>query len=128
MSDTSAFKDGFNKVNLKLLRALVDKALADLDPLIEVKPGNITFSEGSCSLKLEFQVKGKMGIEETTAIQYAKMLGLDPSLRPDVPRIGVSRLVKYSSRSSEYPWVIENAEGKRYKFREADAERYFKKA
>ena len=128
MSDSSIFKDGFNKANLKLLRALVDKALADLDPLIEVKPGNITFSEGSCTLKVEFQVKGKMGTEETMAIQYARLLGLDPSLRPDVPRIGVSRLVKYSARSSEYPWVIENAEGKRYKFKEADANRYFKKA
>jgi hypothetical protein len=128
MSDTSAFKDGFNKANLKLLRAMLDVALKDLDPQLEVTPGNITFSEGSCSLKLEFQVKGKMGTEETMAIQYARLLGLDPSLRPDVPRIGVSRLVKYSARSSEYPWVIENAEGKRYKFKEADANRYFKKA
>jgi hypothetical protein len=128
MSDTSAFKDGFNKANLKLLRAMLDVALKDLDPQLEVTPGNITFSEGSCSLKLEFQVKGKMGTEETMAIQYATMYGLDPALRPDIPRIGVSRLVKYSSRSSEYPWVIENAEGKRYKFKEADANRYFKKA
>jgi hypothetical protein len=128
MSDSSIFKDGFNKANLKLLRALVDKALADLDPMIEVKPGNISFTEGSCTLKVEFSVKGKMGKEETLAIQYARLFGLDPSLRPDIPRIGVSRLVKYSARSSEYPWVIENAEGKHYKFKEADANRYFKKA
>jgi hypothetical protein len=128
MSDNSVFKDGFNKVNLKLLRALVAKALADLDPLIEAKPGNISFGEGSCTLKVEFSVKGKMSSEESMAIQYATMFGYDPSLRPNIPRIGVSRLVKHSSRSAEFPWVIENAEGKRYKLRIADVERYFKKA
>lgn len=127
MSTESAFKDGFNKVNLKLLRALLDKALKDLDPQLEVKPGNITFSEGTCSLKLEFQVKGKMSIEETTAIQYAEMLGLDPSKRPDIPNIGVSRLVKFNSRSTEWPWLVENTEGKQYKLKQAGAERHFKK-
>lgn len=128
MSNESVFKDGFNKPNLKLLRDLVNKALADLDPMIEVKPGNISFTEGSCILKVEFSVKGKMGTEEKMAIQYAQMFGLDPSLRPDIPRIGVSRLVKHASRSTEFPWVIENTEGKRYKLRGTDAERYFKKA
>lgn len=123
----STFAAGLNKANLPLLRDKINAALAGLDPALTCKAGNITFSEGSCTVKLEVQVQGMTSSAEKEAQRYAQMLGLDPSLRPDIPKVGPCRIVDIKTRATKMPWVVENEAGKRFKISSAMAEHYFKK-
>ncbi|MGS1401217.1 hypothetical protein I5G39_035705 (plasmid) [Pseudomonas aeruginosa] len=54
------FTSGFNTTNLKVLRGLINSALANLHPEISIEAGKITYDpQGTCTIKVEATVKGR---------------------------------------------------------------------
>ena len=111
----------FDKTNLKNVRADLNAILSKYakDNGIEINIGNISFTAGTFTTKMEAKVKGAKTIND---------VWLDDAMRKfafvKTSKCGKT-LVGYNPRAGKYPYIFEDA-GKKYKCSEASAMRYFK--
>ncbi|HBP6359817.1 hypothetical protein [Pseudomonas aeruginosa] len=109
------FTSGFNTTNLKVLRGLINSALANLHPEINIEAGKITYDpQGTCTIKVEATVKGAKSKAQTELEQAANLYGYDVSQTKPHTSLGPCKLVGFNSRARKSPWIVECPKG-RYK-------------
>ena len=110
----------FNKVNLKIVREDISAILSKYakETGIELSIGNIRFTEGSFTAKLDAKIKGAKTKEDSVLEFMMVTKGLAKTSKCG------KTLVGYNSRAGKYPFVFESA-GKRYKCSENNAKMYF---
>lgn len=110
----------FNKVNLKIVREDISAILSKYakETGIELSIGNIRFSSGSFTAKLDAKIKGAVTMEDTILNQVMVIKNLSRTSKCG------KTLVGYNTRAGKYPFVFESA-GKRYKCSENNAKMYF---
>lgn len=110
----------FNRANLKNVREDISAILSKYakDNGIAIKIGNISFSAGSFTTKMEAVVLGAETIDETILKQIMAIKNLSKTSKCG------KTLVGYNSRSGKYPFIFESA-GKKFKCSEFNAKMYF---
>ncbi|WP_412763316.1 hypothetical protein ACIJUN_30370 (plasmid) [Pseudomonas aeruginosa] len=94
------FTSGFNTTNLKVLRGLINSALANLHPEINIEAGKITYDpQGTCTIKVEATVKGAKSKAQTELEQAANLYGYDVSQTKPHTSLGPCKLVGFNSRA-----------------------------
>jgi hypothetical protein len=111
----------FDKTNLKNVRADLNAILSKYakDNGIEINIGNISFTAGTFSTKMEAKVIGAK-TKEDSMLEF--MMGFKGLSRTS--KCGKT-LVGYNTRGKAYPFIYEDA-GKKFKCTELTAIRYFK--
>lgn len=112
----------FNKTNLKNVREDITAILTKYakENGIEIKIGNISFTAGSFTTKMEAKVKGAKTKEDSVLEFMMVTEGLVKTSKCG------KTLVGYNTRGKRYPYIFENA-GKRFKCSEVQAKAYFSK-
>jgi len=110
----------FNKVNLKNVREDISAILSKYakETGIELSIGNIRFTSGTFSAKLDAKIKGaKTEVDNVLAymmtVEKLKANGLDGRV-----------LTKYNTRGKAYPYIY-TQNGKSFKCSPDSAKRYF---
>jgi hypothetical protein len=101
----------FDRQNLKALRSEMQALLEKygVKSNLEVKVGNMSFSDAEVSIKVNAKVKGAVTIEDKILLMEVKDLGLTMT-----NSLGET-LVKYNTRARKMPFVYSDANGKMYK-------------
>jgi len=109
---------GFDKKNLKVLREVMNAALAEAGfEGLSFEVGNAKYEQAEAN----FQVKVKIEGLETVS---------DKMLEAEVRRLGLvmekegRKLIDYKPRNHKYPFIMEDG-GKRYKLSGIQARAYF---
>jgi hypothetical protein len=112
----------FNKTNLKTVREDITAILSKYakENGIELKIGNISFTAGSFTTKMEAKVKGAKTREDSVLEFMMATKGLVKTSKCG------KTLVGYNTRGKAYPYIFENA-GKKFKCSEVQAKMYFSK-
>jgi hypothetical protein len=111
----------FDKTNLKTVREDLNAILSKYakENNLEIKLGNISFSAGAFTTKMEAKVIGVKSIQD---------VWLDDAMRKfafvKTSKCGKT-LVGFNPRAGKYPYIFEDA-GKTYKCSHTSAEKYFK--
>ena len=112
----------FDKSNLPTIRADLSKILNAYaaEHGITISIGNIKFSEGEFTAKVEAKIPGVKTLDDTILESVMNARNLQKN-GPD------GRVLKeYSTRSSKYPFIFTH-QGKSYKCSEQQAKLYFSK-
>lgn len=110
----------FDKSNLATVRADINALLAAYSKKsgIELNIGNISFSEGEFTTKLNAKLPNVKTIDDVILESRVKALGLKTTSKCG------KKLVGYNTRAKAYPFVFEN-NGKKYKCSTEQAKFYF---
>jgi hypothetical protein len=111
----------FDKTNLKNVRADLNAILSKYakDNGIEINIGNISFTAGTFTTKMEAKVKGAKTINDVWLDDAMRKFGMAKSSKCG------KTLVGFNPRGKTYPFIFEDA-GKKFKCTELTAIRYFK--
>lgn len=107
----------FNKANLRLLRADMNKALDAVAQKhgITIKAGNARFTENNVTFKIEAGIIGNDGIaksRERIALEKLYPQYADKVVKLMGKRGAVSgKVVGYNSRAKRYPFQVETQQG-----------------
>lgn len=121
------------KSDLQLIRNDINAALESVGKKhgLTLHAGNCSYGENNCSFKLECQVEGAATKEESAFTEMASFYGLKADDLGRVFSMGgdLYKICGLSARSRKYPILCEkSANGKIYKFRDADVARHLKTA
>jgi len=110
----------FNKTNLKNVREDISAILSKYakETGIQLSIGNIRFTAGTFSAKLDAKIKGAITPEDELLTQIMAIKNLSRK------SLCGKTLVGYNSRAGKYPFIFESA-GKRFKCSEFNAKMYF---
>jgi len=111
---TTEYEKGFNRQNMKTLRAELDSLLdrySNTD--IHLELGNASFGGAECSFKLNVSIVGQLtreqeAVELFTDFKYGDMIR-------DLRSKKIFKLVGYKSRSPKKPVIIADLGGTEYK-------------
>lgn len=111
----------FNKANLKNVREDISAILSKYakDNGIKISIGNISFTAGSFTTKMEAKVIGAKTKEDSVLEFMMVTNGLTKTSKCG------KTLVGYNTRGKAYPFIYEDA-GKKFKCTELTARMYFK--
>lgn len=124
----SIYANGFTKDNLKVLRKQLDAVLATAIPGVKLTASNISFLNGSATIKVEAQVEGAQTREQVFAKEMAELYGLDLDKKVMLKGAGMCQLTEYRHKARTKPWIVQNEQGTQYILTQAQAEQHFKKA
>lgn len=112
----------FDKNNLKVLSAEIETALAAIGEKhgITIKTAGGSYTDETVTFKLDCIVKGEGGVardKHAVALErfYPKFVGKEVTLNSKTYTV-----VGYNTRGREYPFIIKDARGQRYKATERD--------
>ena len=110
----------FNKATLDQLRgemqALFDKY--EVKSNVNLHAGNISYSEAECTIKVTAKINGVMTREQKAIAMFSDFKYGDIVAVRGI--VGKVKIVAYKARSPKYPFIVENANGSRYKLTEKD--------
>jgi hypothetical protein len=111
----------FNKTNLTTVRADINALLAKYgaDNGIDFDIGGISFNGNSFTTKLKATVKGAVTKEDIILNQVMSINNLAKNSKCG------KTLIEYNTRAGKYPFIYQDAVGKKFKCSEAQAKVYF---
>jgi hypothetical protein len=111
----------FNKTNLTTVRADINALLAKYgaDNGIDFDIGSISFNGSSFTTKLKATVKGAVTKEDIVLNHVMAVKNLAKK------SMCGKTLIEYNTRAGKYPFIYQDAVGKKFKCSEAQAKVYF---
>jgi len=114
----------FNKSNLNSMRIDLKLALKKIEDKygVNVNIGNIRFSDDEFSAPMKVTIEGAETAEEKAVATFSKMetgFKFSAGQRFFSETLGECKIVGFLTRSPKYPWIVETAKGKQYKYTSA---------
>ncbi len=111
----------FNPQNLNDLRARLNAVLKEFDANLEFDIGKITYNAAECTVPLKVKIKGAAP-EKTMLGRVMIEFGLQEN-----STMGKYKLVDYRPRQYKFPFIYQDAQGRRFKTTEEHARIMFAK-